>query len=201
MDSSHSPRRRLDRAGPRGTDELATRVIANVRLIPEIAEHYPEVTGSRNQIEAFFDWIEQCFYRHDRAASWGRDAQILDLIAAGLLHNAETWAHLAYRDPGEPQQLTLRRSGACPLPTSARSYKKPKEERKRQLSARLHQPMRAAAMAQRCPRRPGTGRHGAAAATQVTRERLATRARLRTVRGATATPDPGALMTATPTIT
>ncbi len=75
-------------------------LIANIRVLPEaLGQAYAEVYGKRNQVESFFDWLEQCYYREDRAASWGRSAQLLDLLGAATLHNAETWAHLAYRHP------------------------------------------------------------------------------------------------------
>lgn len=79
--------------------------IANVRVIPEAVLNYAEVMGHRNQVESFFSWLEKCYYRQDRAASWGREAQLVDLIGAALLHNAETWAHLAYRHPQEAARL------------------------------------------------------------------------------------------------
>ena len=114
--------------------------IANVRLIPEIAEIYPEVNGNRNQIEGFFSWMEQCFYRHDRAASWGHEAQVLDLIATGLLHNSETWAHLAYRNPEQATQLADQLQ-ALPAPDLRKVRKKPLEGRKKAVTTLLLNPM------------------------------------------------------------
>jgi hypothetical protein len=81
-------------------------LVANLRVIPDaLVERFGEVYGQRNQIESFFSWLETCFYRKDRHASWGRDAQLLDLIAAALLHNTHAWAHLAYRHPAEAKRL------------------------------------------------------------------------------------------------
>ena len=63
--------------------------------------------GQRNQVESFFSWLEACFYRKDRHASWGRDAQLFDLVGASLWHNTLTWAHLAYRHPEQDQLLRV----------------------------------------------------------------------------------------------
>lgn len=125
-------------------------VIANVRIIPEIAEQFPRIYGGRNQIEAFFDWFEQCFYRRDRAASWGREAQIIDLVAASLLHNAEAWAHLAYRHPDDAEALTAELR-SLPTPDLTVVKRKPKEETKAAQNARLHQPMETTAAAPEVP--------------------------------------------------
>lgn len=77
-----------------------TSAIANIRVLPDaLVETFGQVYSRRNQVESFFSWLERCFYRKDRHASWTREAQLLDLIAASLLHNAEAWAHLAYRHP------------------------------------------------------------------------------------------------------
>jgi hypothetical protein len=52
----------LQRTEPDSDGHVSWRsVIANVRIIPEIAEQFPGIYGGRNQIEAFFDWLEQCF--------------------------------------------------------------------------------------------------------------------------------------------
>lgn len=74
--------------------------IASIRVLPEaLVEEYGEVNGRRNQIESFFSWMEHRYYLKDRAASWGRVAQILDLIGVASWHNTLAWAHLAYRYP------------------------------------------------------------------------------------------------------
>ncbi|MCW2808888.1 MAG: hypothetical protein JWQ93_2843 [Marmoricola sp.] len=70
-----------------------------------LVEQYAEVAGRRNQVEAFFGWLERCFYNKDRHASWGRTAQLFNLIGAALLHNSQAWAHLAYRHPEQAEQL------------------------------------------------------------------------------------------------
>jgi hypothetical protein len=73
-------------------------ILATHRVIPEAwAERFRAVFGARNQSEAFFSWLEQRYFVKDRAASWGREAQIVDLVGAALLANAEAWAHYAYR--------------------------------------------------------------------------------------------------------
>lgn len=75
-------------------------MVANVRVIPEeLIEKYGLTFGKRNQIESFFGWLEKRFYVKDRHASWGREAQLLNLVFSALLHNTEAWAHLAYRHP------------------------------------------------------------------------------------------------------
>ncbi|SDC45250.1 hypothetical protein SAMN05660690_1495 [Geodermatophilus telluris] len=81
-------------------------MIANVRVIPEaLFEKYCLTFGKRNQIESFFGWLEKRFYVKDRHASWGREAQLLDLVFSALLHNTEAWAHLAYRHPAAAADL------------------------------------------------------------------------------------------------
>lgn len=83
-----------------------TELVANIRVLPDaLVEQFAEVAGRRNQVESFFSWLERCFYRKDRHASWGRDAQLFDLIGAALLHNTQAWAHLAYRHPAEAERL------------------------------------------------------------------------------------------------
>src|SRR5690606_33785587 len=121
---------------PRGHVSWRER-IANIRIIPEVAPHYPEVMGHRNQVEAFFGWMEKCYYRHDRAASFGRDAQLLDLISAALLHNAEAWAHLAHRHPAHAIELQQALS-EMPPPDLSTITTKPHEERKRAQQEKLH---------------------------------------------------------------
>ena len=94
-------------------------MVANVRVIPEaLVEKYALTFGKRNQIESFFFWLEKRFYVKDRHASWGREAQLLDLVFAALLHNTETWAHLAYRHPQAAADLgrTLAQSPDHPVP-------------------------------------------------------------------------------------
>lgn len=51
--------------------------------------------GIRSNIESQFSWLQQCYYHTDRMAAWGRDARLLDLLAAAGLNNAEVWAHAA----------------------------------------------------------------------------------------------------------
>ncbi len=81
-------------------------MIANVRVLPEaLTERYATTFSKRNQIESFFSWLERRFHIKDRHATWGREAQLLDLVFAGLLHNTETWAHLAYRHPAVAADL------------------------------------------------------------------------------------------------
>ncbi|MGB8650070.1 MAG: hypothetical protein WCD35_05350 [Mycobacteriales bacterium] len=81
-------------------------LVSNIRVLPDaLTEQYAEVFGQRNQIESFFSWLERCFWVKDRHASWGRDAQLLDLLGASLLHNSTAWAHLAYRHPHHAQEL------------------------------------------------------------------------------------------------
>ena len=64
------------------------------RVIPEAwAERFKAVFGARNQVESFFSWLEKRYYHKDRVVSWGHDAQLLDLLGAAMLHNAEAWAH------------------------------------------------------------------------------------------------------------
>lgn len=95
-------------------------VIANIRVLPDaLVELFAEVYGQRNQVEGYFSWLEACFYRKDRHASWGRDAQLFDLVGASLWHNTLTWAHLAYRHPEQDQQLRieLRDLPAAPAPS------------------------------------------------------------------------------------
>lgn len=83
-------------------------LIANIRVLPEaLVEQYAAVFGWRNQVESFFSWLEKCFHIKDRAASWNRPAQLLDLIGAALLHNAEAWAHLAQRHPADAEILRV----------------------------------------------------------------------------------------------
>ncbi|GAA1236023.1 hypothetical protein GCM10009657_09510 [Oryzihumus leptocrescens] len=73
------------------------------RVIPEAwTDRFREVFGARNQSESFFSWLEKCYFHKDRAASWGRQAQQCDLFMAALLHNAEAWAHYAYRHAPAP---------------------------------------------------------------------------------------------------
>ncbi|MGY2082984.1 hypothetical protein [Blastococcus sp. SYSU DS0539] len=94
-------------------------MIANVRVIPEaLVEKYALTFGKRNQVESFFFWLEKRFYVKDRHASWGREAQLLDLVFSALLHNTETWAHLAYRYPQAAAELarTLAQLPAHPAP-------------------------------------------------------------------------------------
>lgn len=93
----------LDREGnlPR------TSLIANIRVIPDASERFGAVYGKRNQIEAFFSWLESRFFNKDRHASWGRDNQILDLIGAALLENTWAWAHLAFRNPAQAAALAV----------------------------------------------------------------------------------------------
>ena len=83
-----------------------TALIANIRVLPDaLITQFSEVYGQRNQVESFFSWLERCFWTKDRAACWGREAQLLDLLGAALLHNSITWAHLAYRHPLAAEQL------------------------------------------------------------------------------------------------
>jgi hypothetical protein len=94
-------------------------MVANVRVIPEaLVEKYALTFGKRNQIESFFFWLEKRFYVKDRHASWSREAQLLDLVFSALLHNAEAWAHLAYRHPQTAADLahTLAQLPANPAP-------------------------------------------------------------------------------------
>jgi len=56
-------------------------------------DRWRAIAGIRNNAESIFDWLEQRFYRKDRHAAWGRDAQLLDLMCAGILCNSECWAH------------------------------------------------------------------------------------------------------------
>ncbi|SDF60289.1 hypothetical protein SAMN05660662_2674 [Blastococcus aurantiacus] len=94
-------------------------MVANVRVIPEaLVDKYALTFGKRNQIESFFFWLEKRFYVKDRHASWGREAQLLDLVFAALLHNTETWAHLAYRHPQAAADLarTLAQLPDHPVP-------------------------------------------------------------------------------------
>ena len=109
--------------------------IANIRPIPDIAEQYAGVMGHRNQSESFFSWAEKCYYRHDLAASWGRDSQLFDLIAIALLHNSETWAHLAYRHPGHAEEFKATIADLDP-PDLTGVKKKPAHERKAAKAAR-----------------------------------------------------------------
>jgi hypothetical protein len=81
-------------------------LVTNLRVIPDaLVERFGEGYGQRHQIESFFSWLEACIYRKDRHASCGRDARLLDLIAAALLHNTHAWAHLAYRHPQQAERL------------------------------------------------------------------------------------------------
>lgn len=78
---------------------------AALRVIPERwTERFRAVYGARNQIESLFSWLEQRFYTKDRAASWGYEAQLVDLIGAALMANAEAWAHYVYRHAPHPTQ-------------------------------------------------------------------------------------------------
>lgn len=71
---------------------------AALRVIPPAwTDRFAVVFGARNQSESFFSWLEKRYYHKDRVASWGHDAQLLDLIAAALLANTEAWAHYAVR--------------------------------------------------------------------------------------------------------
>lgn len=66
----------------------------HLRHIPEAwAAPYQAANGVRNNVEGYFSWWEKRFYHKDRVASWGRDAQLLDDLAAAILNNSETWAH------------------------------------------------------------------------------------------------------------
>ncbi|WP_460966673.1 hypothetical protein [Pedococcus soli] len=68
------------------------------RVIPEAwTDRFRAVFGARNQSESFFSWLEQRYVHKDRAASWGRRAQLADLAMAAILANSEAWAHYAYR--------------------------------------------------------------------------------------------------------
>lgn len=68
------------------------------RVIPEACHaQFRKVYGARNQSESFFSWLEQRYVHKDRVASYEQGAQLLDLFAAAVLHNAEAWAHYAYR--------------------------------------------------------------------------------------------------------
>ena len=81
-------------------------LVANVRVIPDaLVDRFGSVYGQRNIIESFFSWLEGCFTLKDRHASWGRDLQQLDLLAASMLHNTLAWAHVAYRHPEHAQAL------------------------------------------------------------------------------------------------
>jgi hypothetical protein len=72
--------------------------LAAHRVIPGALEaRFRSGFGARNQSEAFFSWLEQRYYIKDRVASWGREAQLVDLLCAAILHNAEAWAHYVYR--------------------------------------------------------------------------------------------------------
>ena len=83
-----------------------TSMVANIRVIPAAqTDHFAKIYGQRNIIESYFSWIERCFLQKDRHASWGRPAQTLDLVATALLHNAESWAHLAHRHPKAAEAL------------------------------------------------------------------------------------------------
>lgn len=108
---------------------------ANIRIIPEVAKQYARTMGHRNQAESFFSWLKQRYYRKNRAASWGRPAQIVDLLGAALLHNAEAWAHLAYRHPEAAVELgeTL---ASLPLPDLSGVVRKPVDERKKAVRQR-----------------------------------------------------------------
>ena len=110
--------------------------IANVRPIPDVADKYADVMGHRNQSESFFSWAEKCYYRHDLAASWGRESQLFDLIAVALLHNSETWAHLAYRHPGYAEELKVSIADLDP-PDLSGVKKKPANELKAAKAAQL----------------------------------------------------------------
>ncbi|MBF4162587.1 hypothetical protein [Nocardioides acrostichi] len=110
--------------------------IANIRPIPDITKNYPEVMGTRNQSESFFSWAEKRYYRHDLAASWGRDAQVFDLIALALLHNSEAWAHLAYRHPSHAEEFRAILAAMDP-PDLSGVKKKPLEQRKAAQAAHL----------------------------------------------------------------
>lgn len=110
--------------------------VANIRIMPEVVYQYAEVMGHRNQVESFFSWLEKRFYRHDKAASWGRDCQLVDLIGAALLHNAETWAHLAHRHPREAARLA-EELAALPEPDLSTVKKKAPDQRKRHKTQQL----------------------------------------------------------------
>lgn len=72
--------------------------LAAHRVIPEAwAERYRPVYGARNQTESFFSWLEQRYYVKDRAASWGLEGQLVDLLLCAMLQNSEAWAHYAVR--------------------------------------------------------------------------------------------------------
>lgn len=72
--------------------------LAAHRVIPGAwEERFQSAFGARNQSESFFSWLERRYYQKDRVASWGRDAQLVDLLCAAILHNTEAWAHYAYR--------------------------------------------------------------------------------------------------------
>ena len=78
----------------------------------------------RNQVESFFSWLERCFWIKDRHASWGRDAQLFDLLAAALLRNSIAWAHLAYRHPEHAQTLrTQLQASTRPIRPSRRPHR------------------------------------------------------------------------------
>jgi hypothetical protein len=125
-------RTQLNRFGALGWREI----IANIRVIPDAVLDYAEIMGHRNQVESYFSWLEKCYFRQDRAASWGRTAQLFDLICASLLHNAEAWAHLAYRHPEEAARLA-EELVALPRLDLSGVKKKPIEHRKRALGEAL----------------------------------------------------------------
>lgn len=95
---------KLDKRGSMRYSHLA----AAIRVLPDAYdEEFRSRAGRRNQIEGFFSWLEECFRFKDRAMSWGRDAQLFDLIAACALHNAEAHAHLMARHPQIAQTLQM----------------------------------------------------------------------------------------------
>ena len=92
-------RARLTDTKPKSDGSVAwSSTLAAHRVIPGAwEERFKTAFGARNQSEALYSWLERRYYHKDRVASWGRDAQLVDLLCAALLHNAEAWAHYAYR--------------------------------------------------------------------------------------------------------
>ena len=76
-----------------------------------LVDQFRDVYAWRNQVEGYFSWLERCYRHKDRAASWGHDRQVLDMIGAALLHNTVTYAHLERRHPEVAQSLRDKLAG------------------------------------------------------------------------------------------
>ncbi len=98
----HHLRRRVTSTGP----VRRTSLLANLRVLPEAFDaEFAAVYNRRNDVESYWSRVEQTFFHKDRAASWGRDAQLLDQLGIALYENSKAFAHLAHRHPAHAAQL------------------------------------------------------------------------------------------------